>query len=248
MSCYIKFNGWAGEDVRGTTARFAKIFRMGSGTANRAMRRIIRDGDWQFQWPISDAQAKLARSYCRWLGFDLKLIPTKHSLQPNIKINAAFIPPTISPTKFAPEVLNQLIELTGNVSDAFTIALYKINLSGKTLGIRHHISLSTDFNSELKFSFGKGPIGMVAENKLLLVEENYENNPTTIDFYKEKEDLKSYFIAPVIHKNLEGVLFIDSKKSHSFPVKQQKILSGLANQMAWHLNQERISPLMHNLR
>ena len=248
MSCYIKFNGWAGEDVRGTTARFAKIFRMGSGTANRAMRRIIRGGDWQFQWPISDTQAKLARSYCRWLGFDLKLIPTKHSLQPNIKINAAFIPPTISPTKFAPEVLNQLIELTGNVSDAFTIALYKINLSGKTLGLRHHISLSADFNSELKFGFGKGPIGMVAENKLLLVEENYENNPTTIDFYKEKKNLKSYFIAPVIYKNLEGVLFIDSKKSYSFPIKQQKILSGLASQMAWHLNQERISLLVHNLR
>jgi len=248
MSCYIKFNGWAGEDVRGTTARFAKIFRMGSGTANRAMRRIIRGGDWQFQWPISDAQAKLARSYCRWLGFDLKLIPTKHFLQPNNKINAVSTYPAIPPAKFAPEVLYQLVELTGNVSDAFTIALYKINLSGKTLGLRHHISLSADFNSELKFSFGKGPIGMVAENKLLLVEENYENNPTTIDFYKEKKNLKSYFIAPVIHKNLEGVLFIDSKKSHSFPVKQQKILSGLANQMAWHLNQERISPLTHNLR
>ncbi|HIA32965.1 MAG TPA: hypothetical protein EYN83_07050, partial [Nitrospinaceae bacterium] len=65
---------------------------------------------------------------------------------------------------------------------------------------------------------------------------------------KEKKNLKSYFIAPVIYKNLEGVLFIDSKKSHTFPVKQQKILSGLANQMAWHLNQERMSPLMQNLR
>jgi len=248
MSCYIKFNGWAGEDVRGTTTRFAKIFRMGPGTANRAMRRIIRSGDWQFRWPISDAQAKLARSYCRWLGFDLKLIPTKHPLQPNNKINAAFIPPAISPAKFTPEVLNQLVELTGNVSDAFTIALYKINLSGKTLGLRHHISLSPDFKSELKFGFGKGPVGMVAEKKLILIEENYENNPTTIDFYEEKNGLKSYFIAPVIHKNLEGVLFVDSKKSYHFPIKQQKILSGLVKQMAWHLNQERISPLMHNLR
>jgi len=228
VSCYIKFNGWAGEDVRGTTARFAKIFKMGSGTANRAMRRIIRGGDWQFQWPISDTQAKLARSYCRWLGFDLKLIPTKHSLQPNNKINSAFIPPAILPTNFAPEVLNQLVELTGNVSDAFTIALYKINLSGKTLGLRYHISLSADFNSEVKFGFGKGPIGMVAENKLLLVEENYENNPTTIDFYKEKEDLKSYFIAPVIHKNLEGVLFIDSKKSHTKNIVWASQSNGLA--------------------
>ena len=114
--------------------------------------------------------------------------------------------------------------------------------------MRHHVSLSADFNSELKFGFGKGPIGMVAEKKLILVEENQENNPTTINFYKEKNNLKSYFIAPVIHKNLVGVLFIDSKKSYSFPVKQQKILSGLASQMAWHLNQERISLLAHNLR
>ena len=34
---------------------------------------------------------------------------------------------------------------------------------------------------------------MVAENKLLLVEENYENNPTTIDFYKEKKEFKKLF-------------------------------------------------------
>ncbi len=196
MSCYIRFNGWAGEDVRGTTTRFAKIFRMGPSKADRAMRRIIRGRDWQFQWPISDEQAKLARSYCRWLGFDLKLIPTKHSFQPNNKIDAVFIPPTIPPTKFAPEVLNQLVELTGNVSDAFTIALYKINLSGKTLGLRHHISLSSDFNSELKFGFGKGPIGMVAENKLLLVEENYEEQPDNNQFFtKKKKDLKKVILS-----------------------------------------------------
>ena len=146
MSCYIKFNGWAGENVRETTARFAKIFKMGSGKANRAMRRIIRNGDWQFQWPVSDEQAKLARSYCRWLGFDLKLIPTKHSPQPNNKINAVSTYPAIPTAKFSPELLNQLVELTGNINNAFTIALYKINLSGKTLGLRHHISLSTNFN------------------------------------------------------------------------------------------------------
>ena len=248
MSCYIKFNGWAGEDVRGTTARFAKIFRMGSGKANQTMSRIIRGGDWQFQWAISDKQAKLARSYCRWLGFDLKLIPTKHSFQPKNKIDADFISSAIPSSKLAPELLNQLVELTGNVSDAFTIALYKINLSGKTLGLRHHISLSTNFNPEIKFGFGKGLVGMVAKNKQLLIEENYANNPITIDFYKEKENLKSYLITPVIHTNLEGVLFIDSKESYGFPTKQQKILSGLTNQIAWHLNQERISPLMHNFK
>ena len=242
MSCYIKFHGWAGDDLNGTTARFAKIFRMDSGKASRTMRRIISNEDWQFQWPISDDQAKLAHSYCRWLGFDLKLIPTK----PNKIKNEALSSSSVNPTKFAPELLNQLVELTANLSNAFTIALYKINLSGKTLTLRHYISLSTSFNPETKIGFGKGLIGIVAKNKQLLIKENYKNSSIAIDFYKTKENLKSYFITPVIHENLEGVLFIDSKESYNFSTKQQKILSDLANQMAWHLNHERIFPLTNN--
>ncbi|SVB67903.1 uncharacterized protein METZ01_LOCUS220757 [marine metagenome] len=244
MSCYIKFNGWAGEDLNGTTARFAKIFRMDSGKASRAMRRIISNEDWQFQWPISDDQAKLAHSYCRWLGFDLKLIPTK----PNKIKNEALSSSSVNPTKFAPELLNQLVELTANLSNAFTIALYKINLSGKTLTLRHYISLSANFNPETKIGFGKGLIGKVAKNKQLIIEENYKNISISIDFYQVKENLKSYLITPVIHENLEGVLFIDSKESYNFSTKQQKILSGLANQMAWHLNHERIFPLTNNAK
>jgi len=248
MSCYIKFHGWAGEDLNGTTARFAKIFRMDSGKASRAMRRIISNEDWQFQWPISDDQAKLAHSYCRWLGFDLKLIPTKHLFQSNKITNEALRSSSVNPTQFAPELLNQLVELTANLSNAFTIALYKINLSGKTLTLRHYISLSANFNPETKIGFGKGLIGKVAKNKELLIEENYKNRSISIDFYKTKENLKSYLITPVIHENLEGVLFIDSKESYNFSTKQQKVLSGLANQMAWHLNHERIFPLTNNAK
>ena len=243
MSCYIKFNGWAGEDLNGTTARFAKIFKMDSGKASRAMRRIINNGGWQFQWPVSDDQAKLAHSYCRWLGFDLKLIPTKNFFQSNKNNNKPISSSSLEPTKFSPELLNQLVELTANVSNAFTIALYKINLSGKTLTLRHYISLSTNFNPEIKVGFGKGLIGMVAKNKKLLIEENYKNSSAIIDFYKKKEDLKSYLITPVIHESLEGALYIDSKESYNFPTKLQKILSGLVNQIAWHLNHERILPL-----
>ena len=44
---------------------------------------------------------------------------------------------------------------------------------------------------------------------------------------------------PVIHKKLEGVLVIDSKESYCFPVKQQKIIAGLAKQIAWELNKEK---------
>ena len=42
--------------------------------------------------------------------------------------------------------LDQLVELTGNISNAFTIALYKADLDKKILVLRHHISLSSNFN------------------------------------------------------------------------------------------------------
>jgi len=42
--------------------------------------------------------------------------------------------------------LEQLIELTGNICNAFTIALYKADLNKKKLTLRHHISFSSNFN------------------------------------------------------------------------------------------------------
>ena len=248
MSYYIKFNGWAGNDVSGTTARLARMFRMDSSKASQAMRKIIKGGNWQFQWPISDEQAKVARSYCRWLGFDLKLIPTKQSSCPNDQLNSNFASGAASQKKITPELLNQLVELTGNVSSAFTIALYKVNLRSKTLSLRHHISLSTSFNPEAEIEFEKGPLGEVAKSKQPFLEEDCKKNPIKIGLYKKKEDLKSCLAIPVIHKNLEGVLFIDSKESYTFPAKQQKILTGLANQMAWCLNQEKICAVANNLK
>jgi len=53
----------------------------------------------------------------------------------------------------ASDRLDQLVELTGNISNAFTIALYKVNEDNKTLFLRHHISLSSNFNAEAKVNF-----------------------------------------------------------------------------------------------
>ena len=181
------------------------------------------------------------------------IIPKKLTLRPNSfrsnnQLNSTFFSDTKPQKKIAPELLNHLVELTGNVSNAFTIALYKINLSGKTLVLRHHISLSANFDPKAIIEFGKGPLGVVAESKQPFLEEGYRKNPIKIGLYKIKEDLKSCLAIPVIHKNLEGILFIDSKESYSFPVKQQKIIIGLTDQMAWHLNQEKKELWASNLQ
>lgn len=137
----------------------------------------------------------------------------------------------------AQNLLNQLVELTGNATDAYTVALYRVNSDEDTLVLRHHVSLSSHFDSEAKIIFGKGLIGDVAKSKKTYLEENLKN-PTNLCIYKKKEALKSFLAMPVTHKKLEGVLVLDSKESYSFSTKQQKIITGLANQMAWYLNQE----------
>ncbi len=135
--------------------------------------------------------------------------------------------------------LDQLVELTGNICDAFTIALYQADLDNKILVLRHHISLSSNFNAEANINFGDNPVGTVAQSRTPFLEEHFEKNPTELCIYNKKENLKSFLAMPVVHKNLEGVLVIDSKESYSFPAKQQKIIAGLANQMAWELDQEK---------
>lgn len=239
MSFYLKFNGWAGDDVSDTTNRLAKMFRMDSGLASQAMRKIMGGQNWQFQWPISHEQAKVAHSYLRWLGFELELSPTDHSFRLNNDSESISVPNASYSKTVVPNLLNQLVELTGNISNAFTIALYKIALEDKTLALRHHISLSSNFKPEVKIKFGEGPIGTVAQSKQPFLDEHIKQNQTKLYFYKKKEDLKSFLAMPVVYKKLEGVLAIDSKQSYSFPVKQQKIITGLANQMGWHLNQEK---------
>lgn len=139
--------------------------------------------------------------------------------------------------------LDQLVELTGNISNAFTVALYKVNVDNKTLFLRHYISLSSNFNAVAKINFGEGPIGTVAQNKQPFLEEHFEKKPIKLCQYNKKENLKSFLAIPVSHKKLEGVLVIDSKESYNFPAKRQKIIAGLARQMAWELDQEKQTTL-----
>ena len=44
---------------------------------------------------------------------------------------------------------------------------------------------------------------------------------------------------PVFSKTLEGVLVVDTKEQFGFTTKQLKLISSLADQIAWHLSRER---------
>ena len=76
--------------------------------------------------------------------------------------------------------LDQLVELTGNISNAFTIALYKADLDKEILVLRHHISLSSTCNAEAKINFGDSPVGTGAQSRTPFLEEHFEKNPSEL--------------------------------------------------------------------
>ena len=93
MSCYVKIRHWSGDDVDGAIACLAKMFKMADGEAGQVMRDIMENGNWQFQWTVSDEQAEVAQSHLRSQGFSMGLIHAE----------AAFGPDSVPPTQIAEE-------------------------------------------------------------------------------------------------------------------------------------------------
>ena len=132
-------------------------------------------------------------------------------------------------------LLSHLIDLIGNVADAHTTALFE--LKENQLVMREHFTLSNYLNRDVSINLGEGPIGLAAETLKTQLIENIDSNIGGI--YKKPEDLKGFLAIPIISDGLMGVLVIDTKTSYQISIKLQKILSSFAEQIAWHLHQEK---------
>jgi len=136
-------------------------------------------------------------------------------------------------------ILEQLVELTGNVADAFTVALYGADPVNKTLTHQASLSLSAHFDPRAVFHYGKGPLGLAALNQEALLVDEVDEDTELPGIYDHAEGIQSYMILPVVHKDLEGVLVVDTKERFGFSTKVQKLVRGFTGQMAWHLRHER---------
>lgn len=131
--------------------------------------------------------------------------------------------------------LLHLIDLIGNVADAHTAALFR--LAEDKLVMREHFTLSPNLDPSAAFKIGEGPIGLAAQTLSTQLIENIDSDICGI--YKKPEELKGFLAVPVVLKNLLGVLVIDTKENYQISIKLQKILSNFAEQIAWHLHQEK---------
>ncbi len=135
-------------------------------------------------------------------------------------------------------LLKNLIEITSNISDAYTTALFQLDSHSQQLKIVEYLSLSPNFKPDVAIDLGQGLIGQVAEERQpQLLDFSLETSPT-LEIYENKENLKCFLAVPIYRDGLTGVLVVDSKEGYSFSTKMQKLVTGLAEQMAWHLIKE----------
>lgn len=140
-------------------------------------------------------------------------------------------------------LLSHLIDLIGNVADAHTTALF--GLTKDKLVMREHFTLSRHLNQNIVVKIGKGPIGLAAQTLKPQLMENIDSDIGGI--YKKPEDIKGFLAVPVIAEDLLGVLIIDTKESYQISIKLQKILSNFAEQIAWHLHQEKHGIILNDV-
>ncbi len=143
------------------------------------------------------------------------------------------------------QALTHLVELAGNVANAYTTALYQLDHESDSLHLKTFMTLSSHFDESASFQVGQSLIGMVAQNRVPLLLEKSVDDKDKLKIYKKKESVKDFLILPVRGKDLEGVLVVDTKERYNFSTKLQKILSEFASQMAWHIEAERQEARMH---
>jgi len=138
--------------------------------------------------------------------------------------------------------LTNLIELASNVADAFTTALYTVNLEDGTLKLRSHLTLSSHFKTDATFTIGEGLLGQAALHRDSRVDDFAGADASHLEWYSEPESIKGLMVVPVVRRELEGILVVDSKENYSFTPKLQKLINGFADQMGWYLSLEKRSP------
>ena len=138
--------------------------------------------------------------------------------------------------------LANLIELTSNVADAFTTALFTVNLEDGTLKLRSHLTLSSHLKTDATFAIGEGLLGQVALHRDFRIDDFSGANASHLEWYSQPEEIKGLMIVPVMRRELEGILVVDSKENYSFTPKLQKLINGFADQMGWYLSLEKRSP------
>ncbi len=144
--------------------------------------------------------------------------------------------------------IQSLVRLAGNVTDAFTAALFLVDETKRDrLVLEAFQSLSNNIIPGATIPIGHGLVGWVAKHERHTYAKNFRHDTTTLQFYSKDEDIKSFAATPIFDQDrLLGVLAVDSKQQYVFTEKQTKLLSEFGEAFARVITQGKKRIRLHN--
>ena len=145
--------------------------------------------------------------------------------------------------KTQPETLEQSLRhmagLIANITESYTVAIFLADNQNRELVSSGVHTLSREFLPEVRIGFGSGLVGWTAENRVRISVCPFERDASTLLYYAQDQDLKSFIAVPILASNakgtgddLLGVIACDSKKSYAYAKIAEKILIDCAAQTA----------------
>lgn len=127
---------------------------------------------------------------------------------------------------------DQILAIICSVFDAYSAVLFLEDGGADTFQLAGKFSLGDHIDPDSIVSRGKGLVGRIltADSPVLL--NNFDKAKGRLEYYREGDDPKIKAFMGCEVRGGVGVLCLDSKRTHSFSEKDQKILHLFANYIA----------------
>lgn len=133
--------------------------------------------------------------------------------------------PIAAPALDAAGILHDFAALAANVTDAYTVALFLVDDSGKNLKLAACHTLSDHIPAGLSVPVDSCMVGLHFSRGTRFHEPYFEGDPMELGIYSQPEEIRAYMTAPVGGR---GLLWMDTKKAYRFTPKSLKLLTDLA--------------------
>jgi signal transduction protein with GAF and PtsI domain len=126
--------------------------------------------------------------------------------------------------------LENLTQIVGNIFDAYSVAMFLPREEDFALGA--WFSLGDNIAVNTRITPGQGLVGWIIRNRKPLLVRHFDQTKSFLGYYLrgEEKNIKAFMGCPIPH--LGGALCVDSKTTHSFGEKDQKILGQFSSLIA----------------
>ncbi len=126
--------------------------------------------------------------------------------------------------------LENLAQIVGNIFDAYSVAIFLPQ--DEDFGLKAWFSLGDNIAVDARMTPGQGLVGWIIRDKKPILVRRFDQTRSFLGYYRQGEEkrIKAFMGCPI--PRLGGALCVDSKTTHSFAEKDQKILGQFSNLIA----------------